>query len=200
MRFFQQVFEKLFSANEIESKSFSQKEFLKRTTKENENFEKWKNDWIKKKSLLQEVSRAYSFHKAGIASELPLYFLEMNGMKGFAITCTPAFDDFSYVCLMEWIKEKLLQMHYRVLNAERMLTDKGEDVEIKESYYLKPSNKIEMMNGQQLKQLYGNITLDITYRNHHPQFFKIIVTYYTDKNYKPALDFDDLIQELLLSD
>lgn len=95
-------------------------------------------------------------------------------------------------CWMEIFKQKILSLGYRQQNADKHIIEKGDYVSTRERYYLKPQPTFEIP----LKQLFGNILLELDYRDRKEELLKIQVNVYSGYDYKEPLEFLKLIEKL----
>jgi hypothetical protein len=90
------------------------------------------------------------------------------------------------------LKDKTLNLGYKLVNADRSLFDKDKYVETKERYYLKPI--IDAQNSDELfNQRFGNIMIEQVLIDNKPSYLKFMASIYSDRLYTKALDFEELM-------
>ena len=193
MNFFNQIYQKIFSSTENESSSSVEvREPLKRNATYQANFQ----EWIEQKKylrLLKPIARAYHFKKTNIRSDIQVHLLRSGGANGFAVTYHPDFGEQEFQFLLDFWKEKVLEISYQLQVAEKRMTEKKDYVETKEKYYIKPSIRLEAMQNKLCNQLYGNILLEYVQIDEQSSYLKVLVTYYVDAQFSEVLDHDELI-------
>ena len=92
--------------------------------------------------------------------------------------------------LLDLFREKILSLNYRMYSSTVEKKKAAGDMLIFERHYLKP----DVLNqGKPYEQYFGNILLELEFINNKVRYLKILSTYYTGYDYKPAMQFDDLI-------
>lgn len=193
MSFFNDIIHKIFPQNNPQP--ISVKEILKR----NEKYQKNYTSWLAKQAhieLLKPIEKAYSYKKTNIISPIQVHLFQSTGANGFAITHETTFGKQGFQFLMDYFKDVVLSSNYYIQTAERHLLDKGDFVEMKEKYYLKPTFKIAFADAQLCNQLYGNILIEYLAVDNQPAHLKVLVTHYSDHLYMPPMDYDELIRKL----
>lgn len=193
MSFFDQIFQKIF--NNLNEKSITIKEVLKR----NEKFQKEYNNWKEGKNsveLIEDTKTQYYYKKADISSNNNIILFSGRGSNGFAITYKKAFGKRNFQYLLEFFKENILKLGYTIQLAEFQMNDKNNFVESKEKYYLKANFRNQRKNLQICNQLYGNVLLEHILVDNKPSHIKILVNYYQDSLFTKVLDFDDLVEAI----
>ncbi len=197
MTFFDQIYNMLFSSD----KPLQVKEVLERTQNEKSIFEQWRQH-VDTKLLLEKIFKNYHYQKSKMNSQqLEIHLLESVGANGFALMQHKSFDKYTLICIMEWVKSKILAKNYNLQSAERKVTEKNTSnentfVETAERYYFKPDIHAQAMAGEICNQQYGNITLEYIKINNQPQYLKILATFYQDRLFTIALPFDDFCKEV----
>jgi hypothetical protein len=92
--------------------------------------------------------------------------------------------------LMEWMKDRVKALGYKLAVADKI--SKGAIV--KEKYFLKPP--IHRGSPHEVPQMFGNITIELQFRNDHPANLKFHATHYHGRPYLPAQPFEALISHL----
>ncbi len=170
-------------------------ELIVRTHEEQQDYDFWKEtlvchrliDWLKNqyaisKVLPEDVDEA-------------LTFLNTPSSKGFAVH----FDQTQYsqrdvIHFLDYLKEQVLRLNYRKQISDIRIYNRPKWVETIQRHYLKPCNSFE--EGKKTDQQYGNITVELLLRNEVPHQLKFQATSYSDRLYKEADSFDELIGAL----
>lgn len=211
MTFFDQIYNLLF----VSDKPLQVKETLERTRHEKITFARWQQH-TNTKPLLEKIFKNYHYQKSGINSkQMDIHILQSVGANGLAIMQDKNFDKYTLICVMEFLKTKILSKRYTLQSAERHVTEKNftqknnnenatfsqnSFVETLERYYFKPDIHAQAMAGEICDQQYGNITLEYIKTDNTPQYLKILVTFYQDRLFTPALPFDDFLKEVFLGE
>lgn len=96
--------------------------------------------------------------------------------------------------LLDLFREKILSLNYRMYSSTIEKKKAAGDMLIFERHYLKP----DVLNqGKPYEQYFGNILLELEFINNKVRYLKILSTYYTGYDYKPAMRFDDLIVRII---
>lgn len=144
--------------------------------------------------IMAEIFAAWHRRKAGEEPLLDIRLLEMPAANGWALAYQPELGERIFQHLFDLLKERVQALGYRVQIAERRITDKKKVVETIEKYYLKPITDLAELP---CEQRYGNVLIELHYRDYKPQYLKFMATFYSDRMYKPALPFSQLQEELL---
>ncbi len=175
------------------------RETLERLPREQEAYQSWKNSdscYL----LLQKIAKAYYYQKTNISSDIKVHLFTSPGANGFAINYEPIFGSKTFDYLLDYFKDQTLEQKYKIQMAERKIMVKGDWIETKDKYYLKPSIKIQMLDDQLVNQLYGNVAIELIKKDQTPLYLKLLVTHYKDHQFSEVLDYDDLIGKLLSTD
>ncbi len=194
MSYFDQILKKIF-ANRTSLVNDYVKQILKRSPKDKQAYQKWLSS-DQHKEFITAIAQAYFYKKADIVSSIQVHLFKSNGANGFAISYHPNFGKKKFQHLLDYFKERVQTLNYHLQVAERKITDRGDYVETKDKYYLKPSIRLGTINQGLCNQLYGNILLEHISVDNRPSYIKVLVTYYNDHLFAKALDYDDFIEEL----
>lgn len=191
--------------DKLVSKLFSKKprgvaavhEVLKRSTVDQEAYEAWKGSGAQD-VLLQEIAKAYYYKKTNISSDLDVHLFNTDYANGFAITYHPKISPKHFQHLSEYFRDKVLEMGYRLVNADRRIIDRDHYVETIEKYYLKPPMSAADLSKEviQVNQLFGNIAIDHVLIDGRPSYLKVMASIYSDRQFQEAQSYDDFISGL----
>lgn len=196
MSFFDKVFKKVFSNDDNPVIGVAVHEVLTRTHREQKAFDAWKSSPVYAQ-LLEEVAQAYYYKKTGIRSDITIHLFQSAYANGFAVNYVPRIGKKHFQYLFDAFKERVMEMSYRIANADRQIIDKKSYVETREKYHLKPPLNLPEDAGGTSEQLYGNISIEQILADNQPQYIKVLVSIYSDRLYTNALSYDDFVVRLL---
>ncbi len=192
MSYFDKLISKIFTGKTYPG-SAAVHEVLNRTSREAQQYDAWKDTTAPHK-LLQEVAQAYYYKRTNIRGSLDVHLFNTDYANGFAITYSPAISSQVFKHLFDYLKDKVLQMQYRLVNADRRIIDRENYVETIEKYYLKPA--AEMQQTAPIDQQYGNIVIEYILIDNQPSYIKLLASIYSDSLYKDALSYNEFMQKL----
>lgn len=197
MSFFDKITEKLFPKKS--GGTTQVRELMQRSEKDQQAYEQWResND---KQQLLQEIAQAYYYKKTNIRSEIDVHILNMPAANGFAVTYHPSIQEKHFQHLLDYLKERVMLLGYRLVNNDRRMAEKPNYVETTEHYYLKPPINAESMEKLPIDQRFGNVSLSQVFIDNRPSFLKVLVSIYSDRLYQDALHFDDFVTHLFATE
>jgi hypothetical protein len=204
MSFFDKIISQVFGNHKVNSTLPLIEEELKRNEAYKSSYFKWVNEG-KYRWLMQKIYEGYALKKRNEASDLQIHLLHSSGANGFAITYSLLMDEKEMQYLFDLLKDKTLNLGYKLYTSNRRIFDRTQYVETIEKHYLKPPiHKIEPQdsnnpdnNRQLFDQRYGNILIEYIAIDEKPSFLRLMTHYYYDFLYTPVLPFDKLISELL---
>ena len=197
MSFFDKIAEKLFPAkNKLATQV---REVMHRSEKDQKAYERWRSDG-EQSELLQQVAQAYYYKKTNIRSEIDVHILNLPTANGFAITYHPRIGEKPFQYLLEYLKDRVMLLGYRLVNKDRRIVEKSDYVETTEHYYLKPPLTAESMKQVPIDQRFGNVSLSQVFVDNRPSFLKVLVSFYSDRLYQDALHFDDFVSHLFATE
>jgi hypothetical protein len=196
MSFFDDIIQKIF-AHQKPDKPLEMLESVKRTQKEEIQYNKWIQS-NEARSALLKISEAVELKRLGEKNVKPQVIIaESNYANALSIIFNNRDDEAISRLLMDYFKEVILSINYRLQINERKLKETQNSVQLKEMYFLKPDIKAEDFNNPPIKQLYGNIIIERVLLNNQPQYLKIQANIYNDRYYQTALPFNDLLSFIL---
>ncbi|MGD1839787.1 MAG: hypothetical protein ACFB0B_02665 [Thermonemataceae bacterium] len=193
--FFNKLFKKLFLAESNErQKVITHKKLLVRGDDFKKSYFKWLNGH-EYQNALNAIEKAYWKKREKEEATWAVHLLQMPYANGFAISYPSEFSSQEFQFIFELLKDRSIHLGYTLVDATTKLTDKLVFVETVDKYYLKPPLKSEQLTPP-IDQLYGNISIEHTWVDNQPSYIKYVATLYTDRLYKKALPFDQLIHQL----
>ncbi len=203
MSFFDKIISQVFGNHEVNSALPLIEEEIKRNEAYKSAYFRWVNEG-KYRWLTQKIYQGYELKKKNETADLQIHILKSSGANGFAVTYSLLMDEKEMQYLFDLLRDKVLNMGYKLYNSNRRIFDRAQYVETIEKHYLKPPTpKIEPQNENQadtrqlFDQRYGNILIEYISIDEKPSFLRLMTHYYSDFIYSPVLSFDKLMDELL---
>ena len=193
MSFFKGLFKDLFSSEEFSAES-DHSDLLSENIVYSDlywaDFEKWKERGILE-SMLSHLHDTWLLKQKGNDSKLNFYLHESSLSNGFYVKAEDPWDDQDYSFLIQYWIQTLKSKGYVLKRAQREHCEEGGLLKGLEEFYLKPSLKFR----RQLpyEQFFGNIHIQHRSVNGKSKLVKLLANSYSDRNYKLAYDFEDLI-------
>ena len=189
MAFFDQLYGRLFQKQSNDAPVVF--EPLTRSDKFLKNYEEWKSSG-KGDKLKATILRSYQLKTAGLSNNPEVHILNGTSANGIALTFDSSLNRLDLPFLMEYLKDFILLENYRLVNADRHIKVKSDQVETVEKYYLKPI----ILSSKPYNQLYGNLLIEFVNINNRPSYIKWLASCYHDSNYQPAIPFTELFEKL----
>lgn len=170
-------------------------ELIIRTDEEQKDYDYWKETLVRRR-LCDWLNQQYAIHKV-LPNDIDegLSFLNTPSAKGFAIHFHQTqYSKRDAVHFMDYLKERVLSLNYRTQISDARVFNRANWVEAIQRHYLKP--RINFEEGKKTNQKFGNITIELVFRNDTPYQLKFQATTYSDSLYKDASDFSDLMNHL----
>ncbi len=168
-------------------------EQLTRSDKDRNSYFGWLQEGRGKK-MAEEVYAAYKLKQEGEPAELKVHLLKMPYANGFALTYHPSLSSKDFQHFFDWLKDRVGNLsYYRAVNAERRIFDKGNYIESKEKYYLKP---VIDADSSPFNQRFGNVLIEMVWIDRQPSYLKLVANIYSDRLYTEALPFEGLLHEI----
>lgn len=172
---------------------------IERTKAELLDYENWK-ETISKDRLLNWIREEHiNYLLDPKSTDAAIDFLNTISSKGFVVhfykTRYPSRD---IIHLFDFIKEKILESGYKTYLSDTRSYNKKEWVEKLDRHYLKPPANKHDPRQEAFKQRFGNIAIELIFRNEKIYLLKFSATSYNDRFYEEAEDFNDLMKILYL--
>ena len=165
-------------------------ETLNRTQKEEWLYAEWLGTG-RYRELMPFIRDAIISKQADQPHNLNVHLHETGTANGFFFCAHPGFRENDLQYIFEYFKDRVLDHDYFLSNRLREIDDAPDRVKTTESYYLKPSHKFKFETP--VNQLYGNIHLEYVAFDDTPEYVKVMVMNYNDRNYKAAEPFEDFL-------
>jgi hypothetical protein len=187
MSFFDDLFNRIFPAN----KKVGVQEILKRSPGFIQDYRNWLNgDQIL--TLKHDLSKSWGHQSNNVRSPVEMSVYTSDYANGFVVHPMYLDSVIPLSFLMEYLKDQMINISYRLVHADRRITDKRDYIEILEKYHLKPPLSYESL----VDQMYGNIHIELLRHDKTDIRLKFLATIYSDRKFTRAKDFNDLISFL----
>lgn len=184
MAFYENLLNRLFPKD----KEVTIHETLKRSVQFSRAYDQWKSS-AGSKDDLEAVASSYRHKLSSQSSLLDIEVFHSPYANGIVIYPSNGEYRLSIAFLMEHIREKLELSDYRLVHADRKMTERGRVVTAIEKYYLKPPLSAEIP----IEQKFGNVILELNYENDRPVKFRMMANIYSDRLYHEPYAFEDMI-------
>ncbi|MDX1666452.1 MAG: hypothetical protein R3350_04460 [Saprospiraceae bacterium] len=172
-------------------------ELIQRSAEEKEDYQFWKETLVCQR-LQDWLANQYAlFRHVPDDIDESLDFLDTPSSKGFVIHFYKTrYSRRDVTHLFDFLKEKVLALGYRTQISDMRSYNRPDWVESVHRHYLKPPPDF----GQDSKydQQFGNITIELTERDGGVHNLKFRATTYRDHQFREALQFEQLMQELFI--
>ena len=172
-------------------------EMIQRSAEETSDYLFWKNTlvcqglrtWIREQHVVFQI--------APDNLDEAVDFLDTPSSKGFVIHFHKTrYNHRDVVHLFDYLKEQVLKINYRTQISDARTYERPNWVESVQRHYLKPRSQ---QNEQgQFNQQFGNVMIELTFRNDQVYNLKFRATSYRDSQFSEALNFKDLIRKVLV--
>ena len=166
---------------------------IKRSEEQQADYESWKNG-LPKRRLLDWIHAEYANYLIApdeVATSID--FINIRTTRGFAIhfyKLDYSLRDITH--FFDLLKELLRKVGYRTYTSDSRTYNRPNWVEQLDRHYLKPPI-VTRERGEKIKQTFGNVTIELLFRNDEPYQLKFSATSYNDRNYEEAEGFDALM-------
>jgi hypothetical protein len=191
-------FKGLFKKAEISSPSRPLiHEMIERSEEEKTDYEYWKNTLVcrRLKNWLNEQYVLFQVEPQRIDEAID--FLDTPSSQGFVVHFSKTrYSRRDVVHFFDYLKEQVLQINYRTQISDARSYERPQWVESVQRHYLKP--RPAQTEGGLFDQQFGNVMIELTFRNDHIHNLKFRATSYRDYQYTEVLEFRDLVKKILL--
>jgi hypothetical protein len=141
----------------------------------------------------------YHLKQANIVKSPEIHIFHSSYANGFAITFGEPLTAENFPKLFFGLGQRMLNLGYRKVSLERKTDLINDQVRTTEKFYLKPPVSADDLTAK-INQLYGNISIEKIYLDNKPNYLKVLVTLYSDRQYHDAKPFDQLMDKLFKAD
>ncbi len=170
-------------------------EIIKRSVSFEADYARWKDGPLHRR-LLNWIAEQYTANQNDQQAIDPsIDFLHTPSTKGIAIH----FADLGYSnaearFLLDYFKEQIRAQDYRTQVSDTRTYSKNTWVETVERHYLKPRPQYD--EAGKINQLFGNITVLLTFRDEQVYNLKLSATAYQDRLFNGEQQFSELMRKL----
>ena len=163
-------------------------EVIKRSDEEKAAYELWKTKLVKRRLIdwLNQQHVNYLVNPKG--TDEAIDFLNTPSSKGLVIHLdTTRYSKEEAIFLMDYLKEKVLELNYKSYTSDVRTYTKKDVVESIQRHYLKP--RINFDPKKKIKQAFGNITIELLLRNEKLIHLIFRANSYQDRKFENVNDF-----------
>ncbi len=172
---------------------------IERTESEKMDFENWKETLAKDRLLNWIREEHINYTVDPKSTDAAIDFLNTPSTKGFVIHFYKTrYPQREVVHLFDFLKEKIINTGYKTYLSDTRTYNKKDWVEKLDRHYLKPPLNKHNPKIEAFKQRFGNITIELLFRNDKIYLLKFSATAYNDRDYEEAEDFNGLMKILYL--
>jgi len=195
MKFIDHLLDKLFSGN-------SNRAIIRENFTRSESEEQEVALWLTAEegtNVLKMIYDNYHFKRAGINKDPEVHFYHTSYANGIAVSYTPPFNSDNFTKLFFGLGQRMLGMGYRMVSMDRKIDEVNDQVRTTEKLYLKPLISVDDLSDK-INQLFGNVSIEKISLDNKPNYLKILVTLYSDRQYHDAKPFDQFMDKLFKAD
>ena len=184
---------KLLEKQETHKVPFIQEE-LKRSEKERYEFDDWKTE-KRFEAFNKLLEKQFNLSKERKNNPAICTFMNQQKASGFVLYFDDDFsaDDFRFY--MDYLHQKVLNLGYRKYLSDFKQYVRKDHVQRIERHYVKPKLTRDP-KATQANQRYGNITIELHFKDEKVRYLKLLVSVYSDRLYSQAWPFEDLMEKL----
>jgi hypothetical protein len=169
-------------------------ELIERSEREQLDYDRWKRT-LSRRRLLDWLVDQYAAFQTKSRLDDSIAFLDTPSSKGFVIHVHQTQygkEEIKY--FFDYLKERVLELNYRPQISDRRIFNRNQWVEMQERHYLKPRNTFE--EGVAIDQRFGNIMVELEYRDDKVYNLRLRATLYSDSLYNKGESFRSLMMAL----
>lgn len=172
-------------------------EIIVRTPTEKLDFQHWKDKQISRRMLNWFYQQYKTYQSPSGKTDHAIAFLNTPSSKGFVIY----FHQMNYsksevTHFFDFLKEKVLTINYYNYVSDTRTFNRPEWVETIQRHYLKPSLNFQKADSEKFNQQYGNIKIELEFRNDQVHNLRFSSTTYNDHLFDTPEHFNHLIDIL----
>nr|MBS0037979.1 hypothetical protein [Saprospiraceae bacterium] len=164
-----------------------------------EEFISWSTESEELTGLLSSLKTEYHNYKAEHENHGQwVDFLDSSGANGIMMHPAKYPDEIkNWHFVAEFLKDRVLSWGYKLYSSnKRFKADLSGTTHFR--HYLKPP--VKNVLSPPVDQLFGNVTIELTERNADIETLKIQIQHYSDRNYQPPRDIEDLYYSIFDKD
>ena len=188
------------SAEESSSNQPAIHEVINRSAEELVDFERWKESLGKKRLLDWLKAEHVNYIVSQENTDPAIDFLNTPSTKGFVVHFYKTnYNKREIIHFFDLLKEKVLDLGYKSYLSDTRTYNKQDWVEQLDRHYLKPPSNLRLAGKEKMDQRFGNITIELLYKNDKISLLKFRATVYSDHLYKEGEDFNELMKAVYFS-
>lgn len=161
-------------------------------------FEKWKATLSSKRIIDWLYNQYAAFLSPNTKTDNAVAFLNTPSTKGFVVHFHQTqYREAEIVHLFDLLREKVLILNYNNYVSDIRTFNRPQWVESIQRHYLKPSLNFKKKETEKFNQGYGNIKIELEFRNEKVFNLRFSATTYQDHNFNKADEFKELMGILL---
>ncbi len=184
------------SAEESSPSQPAEHALIERTEEEKEDFHFWKTTLVRRR-LQDWLNDQYAIYRVDPERiDEALDFLDTPSSKGFVVhfhKTQYSLRDVTH--FFDLLREKVLELDYRPQISDIRTYARASWVETIQRHYLKPRPFVK--NEGKFRQLYGNVMIELEFRNEAIHNLRFRATSYNDHQFQEAKDFKLLMQQIV---
>ena len=195
MKFIDNLLDKLFTGN-------SNRAVIRENFTRSESEEQEVSLWLTGEEgvkVLKMIYDNYHFKRAGINKDPEVHYYHSSYANGFAVSYTTPFNTETFTKLFFGLGQQMLGMGYRRVSMDRKIDEINDQVRTTEKLYFKPLVSVDEVSDK-INQLFGNVSIEKISLDNKPNYLKVLVTLYSDRQYHEAKSFDQFMDELFKAD
>lgn len=171
---------------------------IERSQEEQQDYDFWKDTLVCDR-LMNWISSQYAIYLVDEeAIDEGLDFLNTPSSKGFAVHFyRTQYSNRDVIHLLDHLKNRVqASLNYRKQISDMRTYNRPNWVESTQRHYLKP--RLNFESDQALDQQFGNILIELVFRNDKPYQLKFQTTTYSDRQFAKAGTFKDLMNAVFV--
>jgi hypothetical protein len=176
-------------------------EVIERTEEELEGYKNWKETHSKQRLLDWLKDEYVNFLVNPQSTGDAIDFLNTPSSKGFVLHFYKTrYSNREVIYFFDYLKELILAIDYKSSLSDSRTYNRKDWIEKTDRHYLKPPTNLRNFGKEKFDQRFGNITIELIFRNDKIHLLKFSATTYQDRKYKEAEDFSVLMKKLYTRD
>lgn len=165
---------------------------LERSEDFKDQYSQWKDSSVLG-SVLGDLQIAYNKSNAFDKYNPAFHVYNSHQANGFFFNTQMRFTEEVYAFLLEYFKDRVLDLGYTIYTSDRKLKDLENGVQQIDRHYLKPAlSETE----PPIDQKYGNVLIELFSLDEEIQYLKVMVSVYSDRSYKDPKPFLEFMEAL----
>lgn len=168
-------------------------ELIERTEREQTAYDIWRSSSTRRQVINWLIAEYSSYKNNPQNIDPALEFMDRRA-QGFVIHYHEDYTQEDFQHLMDYLKERTLEIGYRSYMSDVRSYQKEEWVETVQRHYLKPLP--QRATKEPINQQFGNITIELVFKNDQTTHLKLMALGYSDHLYQKSRDFKEYMFHL----